>query len=364
MRIIMALIAAVSVFLTGCTISGENFHFDVTLPDDLSSEAESIGDANIDSSADLAQTSTQAKTQEVSYTLWNAYWALEHVDEQTEEYADHTSNVSFFAAYFDKDDQVFIPEETTDFYASHKQTYHDNGWTNYLTIVNDQILADGSSDLKSTELLYRLFADDDSWKTHAKNLVMLALENGYDGLEIDYENIKKDNELWALYMMFIRDLYDMCEGEGMKLRVVIEPSIETEKIPWVEGPTYSVMCYNLYGSHSEPGPKANKAFLEEMMEKMSYLPGKVDYALANGGFDWNADGTVTQITVSQAKELLQVYGTSYEIDKDSAAKYFSYTDENGASHEVWYGDEETLDTWMQWLEAGGNYDFSIWRLGD
>ena len=48
----------------------------------------------------------------------------------------------------------------------------------------------------------------------------------------------------------------------------------------------------------------------------------------------------------------------------SGAKNYTYTDENGISHEVWYGDQETLEIWMKWLQEGGNWEYSIWRLGE
>lgn len=301
--------------------------------------------------------------KEVSYSLWNAYWNLEGVEAQTEEFADHVKNVNFFAAYFDKDDAVFIPQETTDFFIANGTEYKNRGWNRYLTVVNDKINEDGSSSLKSSELLYRLFEQEEVYKAHADDLIILAKDAGYDGLEIDYENIRKDNTLWEYYMNFIGCLYEQCTKEGLLLRVVIETNIEADKIPWVEGPVYSVMCYNLYGSHSGPGPKADQQFLETVMDKMRYVPGTVDYALANGGFDWGDDDSIASLTTKQAQVLRAEYGADLKVDK-SGAKYYSYQDENGVSHEVWYGDQETLEIWMDWLQDGGNWDYSIWRLGE
>lgn len=301
--------------------------------------------------------------REVSYSLWNAYWNLEGVEAQTEELAAHVKNVNFFAAYYDKDDTAFIPQETTDFFAAHGEEYKSRGWNRYLTVVNDKVNEDGSSSLKSPELLYRLFEKEEVYKAHADSLVTLAKDAGYDGLEIDYENIRKDNTLWEYYMNFIAYLYDRCMAEGLLLRVVIETNIDADKIPWVEGPAYSVMCYNLYGSHSGPGPKADREFLKNVMDKMKYVPGTVDYALANGGFDWAGDGSITSLTTKQAETLMADYGAAYNVD-ESGAKYYTYQDENGVSHEVWYGDQETLEQWMKCLQEGGNWDYSIWRLGE
>lgn len=302
--------------------------------------------------------------EEVSYTVWNAYWNLEGAEAQIEEMAEEIQNVSYFAAYFDKDDKVFIPEETIAFYEQTGEAYRERGWDCYLTIVNDQILEDGSSSLKSTELLYRLLSKKEDYQSHAEEIIALTKQYGYDGLEIDYENIRKDETLWGYFMPFVDYLYKRCEEENLTLRIIIETNIEPEKIDWTEGPTYVVMCYNLYGSHSEPGPKADRNFLEEIMKKMSYVPGQVDYALANGGFDWSEEGKVTSITTTRAEQLLAEYGAAVQRDKDSQANYFTYQDENGIGHEVWYADEETMQAWTAWVAAGGNHQISIWRLGE
>mgnify|MGYP002512163989 CR=1 FL=1 len=52
------------------------------------------------------------------------------------------------------------------------------------------------------------------------------------------------------------------------------------------------------------------------------------------------------------------------VKKNRYSVVYTYTDENGTSHEVWYGDQETLEIWMKWLQEGGNREFSIWRLGE
>lgn len=327
-------------------------------------DEESAEKANVPDTVLAKEQAAEESTEKSTYTVWNVYWNLDGAEAQIEEMADDIQNVSYFAAYFDQDDHVFLPEDTRSFYEKTAAAYKERGWNRYLTIVNDQILADGSSDLKSTELLYRLLETQEACQAHAEELLTLVKQYGYDGLEIDYENIRKDETLWGYFMPFTAYLYQRCEEENLTLRIVIETNIEPEKIDWVEGPTYVVMCYNLYGGHSGPGPKADRDFLEEIMEKMSHVPGKTDYALANGGFDWSDDGKVSGITTAQARQLLSESGASAERDEKSHAEYFTYQDENGVGHEVWYADEETMQTWMSWLEAEGNHQFSIWRLGE
>lgn len=358
------LTAVLMLLLTGATGCGSKIEIEKKEEDSIAAEKTEEGSVPENHPEEQESSIEEDKNTPITYSVWNAYWNLEGAEKQIEAMSERIANINYFAAYFDKDDKVFIPKETTEFYNKTKESYRKKGWQLYLTVVNDQILSDGSSALKSTDLLYRLFASETAYQAHAEELLSLALANGYDGLEIDYENLKKDESLWELYMPFVSYLYERCGEEGLKLRIVIETNIYADRIAWVEGPVYSVMCYNLYGSHSGPGPKANKAFLEEVMQKMQYVPGSVDYALANGGFDWCEDGTVNGITTAAAEKLLESAKITAQRDHDSGAEYFSYTDKEGKNHEVWYADEETMETWMEWLSEGGNRQFSIWRVGE
>ena len=349
-------------FFAGCAKTEATLEAGIPSEKEMTLEAESNTGSGISVPAEPVV--PEGENEQAGYSVWNAYWNLEGVETQTEELAEYIRNVNFFAAYFDQHDNVFIPSSSLAFYEQNRDTYRKNGWNCYLTVVNDQILADGTSSLKSTDLLYRLLTHEEIYTAHAEELLALVMEHGYDGLEIDYENIRKDNILWEYFMNFADYLHSRCEEEGILLRILLETNIEPENIPWVDGPSYVVMCYNLYGSHSGPGPKADRTFLEDIMEKMKNVPGKIDYALANGGFDWSDNGTVKSLTASQAKQLEEAAGVTAKRDDASDAKYFSYEDANGIRHEVWYADEDTMQSWMTWLQANDNWDYSIWRLGE
>lgn len=307
---------------------------------------------------------TKVPMNQGNYTVWNVYWNLDGVPEQVERYAEHIVNVNFFGAYFDKDNALFIAPKTTEFYQQKAGNYGNRGWKRYLTFVNDKVNADGKSSLKSKDLLYAILDNEEKCRAHAEQVIALAKNNGYDGVEIDYENLRRDETLWQHFMRFIGILYTRCQQENLLLRVVIEPDIPAERIAWVSGPVYCMMCYNLYGSHSGPGPKADRQFLEGLMNNMSHVPGEVDYALANGGFDWGDDGSCKSLTVKAAQALVKEKGADVQTDPASGAKYYSYKDANGIGHQVWYGDDDTLNQWMSWLGEKGHYNYSIWRLGD
>lgn len=343
-----------AVMLAGC--GGQK----VSAETESSTETESASELE-----DTVETEPVEQETEVSHklTVWNAYWDLGDAAEEIERRKDDIAAVCFFAAYFNAENRVFIPEETASFFVEKKEKYEENGWVNYLTVVNDRRNGDGSSSLKDTEMLYQLFASEEQIRSHAEEVIGMAVDNGYTGIELDYENIKDDITLWNLYLDFVYEVWYQAKAAGLSMRVLLEPNTPVDELDWVDGPEYVMMCYNLYGSHSGPGPKADMEFLAGLVEKMEPLPGKKNFALATGGFDWSDDDTVSEVKEEEAHQLEDKWEAEPKRDEASGSMVFQYTDENGISHEVWYADKETISGWREAVYAAGNYDVSLWRIG-
>jgi spore germination protein len=331
----------VSMFLQGC--SREN-----NLSENNKEENEQIVDNDNKETFDVNIDNLSA---------WVAYWDLDvqgelmSLDKQLKE-------ISYFAAYFDLNNELTMPKQLINYY---DKTRHED-YIKYLTIVNDKINSDGSSSLKNTDLLKSLLADSNLRSKHVKEIIDLTSQYGFNGIEIDYEQIKGDMELWNNYLLFIKELYNECDKIGLKLRVILEPNTPFDNLEFVEGPTYVMMCYNLHGGFSKPGEKANPKFIKELMDKMKSVPGDKKFAIATGGFNWASDGKVTSLSEVEAQGLVKEYVVKEERDTESQGLVFKYTDRNSIEHEVWYADKNTLNSWMKVIEEEG-YGISIWRLG-
>jgi spore germination protein YaaH len=295
-------------------------------------------------------------------SAWAVYWDVETVPEEITALYGRLDALCHFSAVFGPDGSVFIPEATEQFHRSLLQDKKTAVPLHYITVVNDVVYPDGSSLLKDTDILRPLLADKASRAAHISELLKLAADGGYEGLEIDYETLQKQEELAEQLALFCGELYDAAKARGLRLRVVLEPSFPAGKIKLPAGPEYVVMLYNLFGSHSGPGPKADPAFIRDTVKKMRVLPGNPVYALAVGGFDWRGD-TAVSLSESKAAELLAETGASAWREKNSGCLVFSYK-MDGAEHTVWYADGETLNGWMDVIrKENGNSRFAVWRLG-
>ena len=89
----------------------------------------------------------------------------------------------------------------------------------------------------------------------------------------------------------------------------------------------------------------------------------VAFALANGGFEWDAqDKAVRSLTAANAGKLLVESGADYTREENGAV-HFTYPAEDG-NHTVWYGDKETIATWEEVLAGCSSEDIEVdlWRL--
>ncbi|MBR5800369.1 MAG: glycosyl hydrolase [Lachnospiraceae bacterium] len=296
--------------------------------------------------------------------LWLAYWNYEGFNEELACFEGTDRALSVFGVLFDEDgDKPFLPPETLELLHNVKKVRKAEDKI-YLSFINDLRLLDGSYSNKDVALLKRLLTEEESRELHASDILEIALQSGVDGIEIDYENIKKDESLWEPFALFLEVLKEKCDENNLKLRVVLG-AYDVNKTSFPAGIEYTVMCYNLYGTHSGPGPKADVAFLKETFKRCENLPGGVSAAFATGGFVW-ADGKYEKaVTEKEAKELYVLAGEQAGEplrDEGSGALYFTY-EEDGVKKEVWYADGETLKLWKSVAGEYGIFKFSLWKVG-
>ncbi|MDF2874756.1 MAG: hypothetical protein K0R22_1439 [Sporomusa sp.] len=325
----VAIVAAVFVSLIGCNYNGQ--------------------------SAGNAVTNGSAKR-----SAWLAYWDLDTGEKDLTRLGKKLDQLSYFGAYFDKDDRIFIPRELSDKKSELNQKQKQ--YKIYLTFVNDKQNPDGSVVMKDIEVLRRLFSDEAAMEKHIDDIIDLTLQGGYDGIEIDYERIWKDEEIGQSFVAFANKLYSKALKNNLQLRLVLEPGTPFSTAGFSRGPEYVVMFYNLYGLHSAPGPKANKEFIQKTLTRMEALPGEKSVALSTGGCLWGDNGEKRFLTEIEAKTLVATYDVEATRDADSQCLVFEYQDK-GVSYQVWYADVKTVNYWIAIATEQGINNISLWRLG-
>lgn len=293
-------------------------------------------------------------------SAWLVDWQWQAGLEDVKSLANHLTSLQLFAAYFNHDGELLITEDFEEMLANYKGSIGDSEV--YLTIVNDVIGLDGTSIQKDPELISQIVESEESRRQHIDEIVELVELYQLDGVEIDYEKVAEDD--WNNLIAFYGELSSLLEDKGKKLRIVLEPNAPLESLHFPEGPAYVMMAYNLYGTHSGPGPKADPTLIANVAEKLTHLSGYPYIALSAGGFDWREDGKITSVTEKKAVALSKSSSNAPERDKESGSLHFEYVDDKGMKHTVWYGDSLTFEKWIQAAEKAGITNIALWRLGE
>lgn len=296
----------------------------------------------------------QAPPMEAQRSAWIVYWDWQRgIDEAKVSKPDV---LVAFAANFDEAGNLVLHKELTPERLAKLPAEHA-----YLSFVNDKQQG-GQILTKDTKVLKKILAKKTNRSQHIEEIIALAKQYKFQGVEIDYENIWRDASLMKNFVSFIEEMKVEAEKNQLQLRVVLEPKTLRYAQDLPKDVEYVVMFYNLYGGHSGPGPKADRRFIWSTLSAAAKLPGTPNVAFATGGFDWTAPRKAKSLTQVQAVALQKKYNVKSERDENSRALHFSY-EEGKEKHSVWYADAQTLAYWQELAEAVGFKRISIWRLG-
>lgn len=143
----------------------------------------------------------------------------------------------------------------------------------------------------------KMLATKEARAKHIRQLVSIAKEDGFKGLDIDIESLHaKDKEAYSLY---VEELAQATKKARLFLTVTVHPKTN-DKGGW-EGPeaqdyarigkaadVVKIMCYDFSWSGSQPGPIAPDDWVEQVITyAKTVIPAKkIDMGVAGYGYDW------------------------------------------------------------------------------
>lgn len=239
-------------------------------------------------------------------------------------------------------------------------------------IVNDIISADGKAKrLKDADIIHNILITGAKRKKHIKNILGLIKRYGYDGVDIDYENLYfKDR---GLFTDFIKELSAALHLKGKALTVTVQQKTEESAkdgpsaIDWAGiaqfADSIKIMCYNFSSPLSGPGPLAPPAWVEDIVVfSKKHIPlQKITIAITLGGFDWSEQKS-RSISFDSAQETALLYKSAIKWDEVSSTPHFAYF-QDGKRHEVWFEDKRSVSEKLSILKKHGIKNLALWRLG-
>ena len=186
---------------------------------------------------------------QVKLSAWITDWQWETGITDWKQLGGALEEIKLFAAYFNHKDELYL---TPDFRGAARipgGVQEGEPARGVLTIVNDRFRR-WNSQTEGSDLISRLVATPESRSQHIRQILDMASMHGFDGVELDYEKVRKEDgaNLSALY----EELDERLRAEGLSLRIVLEPGVSLSSLKLPEGPDYVLMAYNLYGGIADP----------------------------------------------------------------------------------------------------------------
>ncbi len=196
----------------------------------------------------------------------------------------------------------------------------------------------------------------------------------YRGLMIDFETFPPSGQ--PGYLAFINEVAGDLHARGMKLYVAVPPRNSEYNYPAIAAAADGVVLMN-YDEHypgAASGPVSSQDwFVQNLTYAKTVIPqDKIICAIANYGYDWvlkPKKGTLppeehdSTVSVQDAWLAARDSDEDVSFDDDALNPHFTYLDERGFRHDIWFLDGVTALNQMRAAQTLGIQTFALWRLG-
>ena len=215
-------------------------------------------------------------------------------------------------------------------------------------------------------------------RTLAEAALQKMQEKGYQGLDVDFEYLGL--ELAEAYAQFLTLLHERLAPYGLPLIAALAPKTSADQPGTLyEGHDYAavasacdavlLMTYEwgyTYGPPMAVAPiGAVRRVVEFALTQMD--AAKILLGFPNYAYDWTlpftAGATRAQSIGNEAAPLLAAqYGAEIQFDTQSQTPYFTYLDEAGQPHEVWFEDVRSAQAKFALLPEYGLLGLGYWNF--
>lgn len=285
---------------------------------------------------------------------WVVYWDAERGLQELDEHGTLFNRVSFFAYELDDEGNLRYAPGFEDKRPRFLDLSKKYGFSPWVTLVNDVREEDGVS-LKDRDIIRMILNNPILYKKHIKDIIKKVKEDGFEGLDLDYERLHNSDE--KEFRRFVTELGQELKKNGLGLNVILEP--RKGPSPSSGSVAITVMAYNLHGFGSSPGPRSTPHFISKLSKRGSGdARGAPDVALAVGGYCWETDGTIKQVDWVSGQRLAE---DAPQRGRGIFTRVPYARLKNGA--EIWFEDAESIQKKWEAAYQAGYRNLMIWRLG-
>jgi peptidoglycan-N-acetylglucosamine deacetylase len=213
--------------------------------------------------------------------------------------------------------------------------------------------------------LARLLADPGARTARIDDIVAFLQSNKFQGLTVDFEELPPSAQKHL--RDFLSELSSALTAHGMAL--ILAVPFDDDSWPYA---TYAqiadymlLMGYDQHWDQSAPGSIAGQDWFETILDKrMQELdPVRTIVAIGGYGYDWIRGHETQELTFEEAVLSAKDSEAEIKFDPKTANPHFSFIEDDGNRHDVWFLDGVTA---YNEIEAGDGYGvagYALWRVG-
>ncbi|MGO4886818.1 glycosyl hydrolase family 18 protein [Anaerobacillus sp. MEB173] len=231
----------------------------------------------------------------------------------------------------------------------------------------------------STEVATTVLASEELQNRLLDEAIAIMEQKGYLGLDFDLEYLGAENR--ERYNQLMRKARQRLDEKNYFLSSALAPQVE----PGMTGVLYEGHDYAAHGEIADfvflmtyewgwtGGPPMAVAPLSQVRRVIEYaasvMPNdKIMMGIPLYGYDWTlpfveGESRAKAIDHQEAIELAARYNARIEYDTEAQSPHFTYYDEQGREHKVWFEDARSIQAKFDLVKEFGLRGFYYWVLG-
>ncbi|WP_447734873.1 glycosyltransferase [Rhodanobacter soli] len=213
--------------------------------------------------------------------------------------------------------------------------------------------------------LARMLADPAMRQARIAQIVAFLAANRFQGVTIDFEEIpaSAQPDLKA-FLSELNDAFDP-HGWGIVLSVPFDDA-DWDYAAYADIVDFELlMAYDQHWAGKDAGSIAGQDWFESTLDKrMKVLdPDQVIVAIGSYGYDWSHGRNAETLTFQDAMDRANDAQAGIAFDPDTQNPHFSYSEDDGSTHQVWFLDGVTAYNQIHAADDYKPYGYALWRLG-
>lgn len=210
-------------------------------------------------------------------------------------------------------------------------------------------------------------------------IINTALQQGFRDVHFDLEFLPGEDR--EAYNQFLRTAKARLSQEGLLVSTALAPKTsDTQSGQWYEAHDYAahgeivdfvvLMTYEWGYSY---GPPMAVSPLNSVRNVIEYAvsaipPEKILMGQNLYGYDWTlpfveGGGPARAVSPQQAIQIAIENNAAIQFDPVAQAPFFTYTDNSGANHEVWFEDARSIQGKFDLIREFNLLGIAYWKLG-